>query len=464
MASSAFSFSRVPVAKPFVRTALRCVQTPLPVPESVPILEDLAHFESRSMHGQMPVIWHRAKDFQVFDRWGNCWIDFTSTIFVANVGHANDRVEAAIRELLDRDLLHTYSYPTEIRAQFIRRLVEASPAQFGKAYLMSSGTEATEAVVKLMRMNGQRRGKRRLGIVSFEGAYHGRTQGAAMIGGTAAGRTWIGYEDPNVHQLPFPYEWSLAPGETGADRFAEHVRLLEAKGIDPRADLCGFMLEAYIGWAAALIPADYVQALARFAAEHEILLGFDEVQGGFGRTGRLFVHQHYGVEPDLIACGKGISSSLPLSAVLGRADLLDLPEVGSMSSTHSANPLACAAGLASLEELLGRGLIAAAERKGAILLGRLRALQQRQPERLSRVVGKGMLAALLFRRPDTGEPDGLLASLVCERAMHKGVLFVHTGRESIKFGPPLTMPEAALHEGMDVLEEALAEILAEGYA
>jgi 4-aminobutyrate aminotransferase-like enzyme len=456
---AAFQFSRTPVSRPAVKTRYRSIQTPLPVPESLPILEALAKYESRSMHGQMPVVWDRAKDFQVFDRWGNAWIDFTSTIFVANAGHSNERIVSALREVLDHQLLHTYSYATEIRAKFLRRLIEVTPPQFEKAYLVSTGTEATEMVVKLMRLEGQRRGKRRLGIVSFEGSYHGRTQGAAMIGGTPAGRTWIGFEDPNVSQLPFPYEWALGR-QSGRERFHEHVELLRRRGVDPRQDICGLMFEAYIGWAAALIPADYAQAAAEFARDNDILLGIDEVQGGFGRTGRLFTYQHYGIEPDLIACGKGISSSLALAAVLGRAELMDLPEVGSLSSTHSANPLVCAAGLANIEEIIGRRLPEAAAEKECLLMGRLSQIQGRHPANILRTVGKGLLAALIFKKPN-GEPDSMTASLVCERAMHKGVLLVHTGRESIKFGPPLTIPDDALAEGLDVVEEALAEVVAE---
>jgi len=458
---AAFSFSRIPVKQPEVDTKHRRIRTALPVPESLPILEDLSRYESRSMHGQMPIVWDRAVDYQVFDRWGNCWIDFTSTIFLANAGHSNPRILAALRECLDKPLLHTYSYASEIRAKFLKHLVEHTPAHLEKAYLISTGTEATEMVVKLMRLEGQRIGKRKLGVVSFEGSYHGRTQGAAMIGGNAASRAWIGFEDPNVWQLPFPYEWALGAAQSGRERFELDIATLRARGIDPARDICGFMFEAYIGWAAAFIPKDYVTAAAEFARAQGILLGFDEVQGGFGRTGRLFVHQHYGVEPDLIACGKGISSSMPLSAVLGRARLMDLPEVGSLSSTHSANPLACAAGLANLQEIVDRDLVREAARKGELLLRALRELQRKHSQRIGQVTGTGMLAALILRDPVTGAPDGLTASLICERALHKGLLLVHTGRESIKLGPPLTIPDVALQEGVQVLDEALTEISAE---
>jgi 4-aminobutyrate aminotransferase-like enzyme len=454
-----FSFSRVPVKQPPVKSQFRNVQTALPVPESLPIFDDLDHYESRSMHGQVPIVWDRAKDFQIFDKWGNCWLDFTSTIFVANAGHSNDRIRTAIKDMVDHDLLHTYSYATEVRARFLKRLVQAT--KFEKAYLISTGTEATEMVVKLMRLEAERLSKRRFGIVSFEGSYHGRTQGAAMIGGSAAGRTWIGFEDPNVWQVPFPYTWSLAPGETGAQRFEQHIALLRGRGIDPAHDIAGFMFEVYIGWAAAFIPIDYVQAAVNFALEHKILVGFDEVQGGFGRTGKLFAYEHYCVQPDLIACGKGISSSMPLAAVMGRACLLDLPETGSMSSTHSANPIACAAGLANLDEIIERDLVGAAAVKGKRLFGRLSELQALYPDRISHVTGQGLLAALIFRDPVSGAADGLIASRICERALHKGILLVHTGRESIKFGPPLTIPLEALDEGIDVLHESMREIFAE---
>ncbi len=451
-----FHFSRTPVATAPVATTYRRIATPLPVPESLPLLDELAAVETRAMHGQMPIVWDRAKDFQVWDRWGNCWIDFTSTIFVANAGHANDHVLAALRRAVDAELLHSYNYPTEIRARYLTALVAALPDHVDKAYLMSTGTEATEAAFRLMRIHGQCRGKGP-GVIAFDGSYHGRTLGAALMSGSAASRDWIRYEDPHVHRFAFPF---------GADddnvdwRAVFHAELeaLAARGVDPARDISGMMLESYIGWAAAFFPRAYVEAAAAFAREHDILLAFDEVQAGFGRTGRLFAFQHYDVAPDLICCGKGIGSGFPLSALVGRGEILDLPETGILSSTHSANPLGCAAGLATLEEFERHDLVAAAERKGRRLLDRLRALQGRFPDHVDRVNGRGLVAALIFRDPRTGAPDGDTPSRICEEAMRRGVLLVHTGRESIKFGPPLTIDEAAIDEGMDVLAGIMADI------
>ena len=156
------------------------------------------------MHGQLPVVWDRAEGFQVFDAWGNCWLDFTSTIFVTNAGHGNPRIVAALRRVLDKPLLHTYTFATQERVDFIDYLIQNTPPQFEKAFLLSAGTEATECALKLMRLHGQSAGKRRGGVLCFEGNWHGRTLGAQMMGWNPKQKEWIGYQDPNIHHLPFP--------------------------------------------------------------------------------------------------------------------------------------------------------------------------------------------------------------------------------------------------------------------
>jgi 4-aminobutyrate aminotransferase-like enzyme len=457
---AAFDFARTPVDVPSVKTDYRRIQTALPVPQSLEIFEQLDRYESRSMHGQMPIVWDRAKDFQVFDKWGNCWIDFTSTIFVANAGHSNDAINQSLRDMLDKDLLHTYTYASDVRAQFLQKLIEQTPAELEKAYLVSAGTEATETAIKLMRLYAYEKKKKRPGVIAFDGSFHGRTMGAAQISSNQEQREWMGFEDPNVFHLPFPYPWDEQGSpinENGYIRFEKDVETLKARGIDLKEDIGGIIFESYIGWAAAFFPADYVQAWAECAKENDFLISFDEIQSGFARTGPLFAYQHYDVTPDIICCGKGISSSLPLAAVLGRADVLDLPDVGSLSSTHSANPLSCAAGLANLQEIERLGLVEKSTNKGEILHGRLNEMQRRHPEHISHILGAGMLASLIFRDSSTENDAGLFASRICESAMRKGVLLVHTGRESIKIGPPLTIPEDALSEGLDVLDDILQE-------
>ena len=221
------------------------------------------------------------------------------------------------------------------------------------------------------------------------------------------------------------------------------------------------MLETFQGWGAVFYPKEFVQSIEKVCRKHNILLAFDEMQAGFGRTGRRFGFHHYEVTPDVIACGKGMGGGIPLSGVLGRAEVMDLPDIGNMSSTHSANPLVCAAGLAVIEELEQRDLVGEAARKGELLFKGLTSLQQLFPHRISELLGNGLIAAVLFRNPETGAADGAFASRVAERCMQKGLLVVHTGRESIKIGPPLTIADQALLEGIEVLGEAIAEVAAE---
>lgn len=454
------TFSLTPQSVPRISTKHRLIQTPIPAEGTADVFARLEKVESRSMHGQLPLVWDRAEDFSVFDVAGNCWIDFTSTIFVANVGHSNRRVTDAIRRTLDHPLYSCYAYANPVRAQYLERLIAFAGEPFEKAFLLSAGTEATEAVLKLMRMHGQKQGKQRRGIICIENNWHGRTLGAQMMSSNLGQRAWIGYQDVDIHHIPFPYPWNLE-GESGEVFLRRGLAQLAASGINLATDVCGFMLETFQGWGAVFYPKDFVQAIEKICRQNGILLAFDEMQSGFGRTGKPFGFQHYEVTPDLIACGKGMGGGVPLSGVIGRGEIMDLPDVGNMSSTHSANPLVCAAGLAVLEELEIRDLIAEADRKGRIFRDALEDLQRKFPERISWILGKGMIYAVLFRNPETGLADGSFTSQVAELCMQKGVLVVHTGRESIKLGPPLTIPDEALLEGISVMGAAIAEVAAQ---
>jgi 4-aminobutyrate aminotransferase-like enzyme len=454
-----YEFPLVPVDVPKVSTRFRKIVTSQPVPESLEIFRELSKYEAKSMHGQLPVVWDRAEDFLVYDPYGNCWIDFTSTIFVANAGHSNPLIISSLKEAIEKKLLHTYTFVNEARVNLLRKLIEMTPEHLQKAFLLSSGTEAAEAAVKLMRIYGRTKSPSKLGIISFTGGMHGRTMCAEMLKGDPKSLEWIGYKDPNIYHIPFPCPW-MSEGKADYDwreHFERDIAALSESGMNA-GNICGFMIESFQGWGAIFYPDDYIKALTEFARERDILLAFDEIQSGFGRTGKLFACEHYGVEPDLVCVGKGFSSSLPLSAVLGPEHIMNLPEPGEMSSTHSGNPLCCAAGLANLESIESMNLVGESERKGSLLHNRLRLIKKKFPKRVSNTLGKGLIAALLTAKPGTGSPDPLFSSKVVERAMQKGLLLVHTGRESIKIGPPLTIADEALAEGLDVLEESIREI------
>lgn len=454
MAGNAFSLTPKEVKS--IRTKFRRIKTKLPVPESLPYFEKLFKLETKAMHGQIPLIWEKAQNFQVHDRWGNKWLDFTSTIFVANSGHANKRVLNGIRKLLKKPLLHTYTYLSKERIEYLEYLIDNTPAQFEKAFLLSAGTEATEVALKLMRMKGSLISKKKLGIICFEGAYHGRTMGAQFMNGPSSGRDWIGYEDPNIHHINFPYPWSI---EDPKDYFDQEInRLLAEKGLDAKENLSGFMLETYQGWGAIFYPKEFISAIYNFAKKNNMLIAFDEMQSGFGRTGKLFGYQHYEIEPDLICCGKGASSGPPLSLVLGSSELMDLPDIGSMSSTHSANPISCVAGYQNMKALIEDGLINKAEQLGNLFHEKLNFIKSKYSDHLRYVFGKGMVAALVFI-DKKDKPLSNLCDKISELAFQRGLLVVHTGRESIKLAPPLSISKEALEEGLEVLDQCIGDSL-----
>lgn len=452
---SGYNFAKTPQRVPPLKTRYRVIKTKIPAPKSVAVLKNLEKYESRSMHGQLPVLWDRAEGFQVFDKYGNRWIDFTSTIFVTNTGHSNPAIIKELRRQLGKKLLHTYTFAHEARERLLKKLNETTPAYLQKSFLLSSGTEATECAIKLMRMHGRNINHSKNVIISFKGSMHGRTMGAEMLKGDPSLSAWIGYKDPNIYHLPFPHPWKTKEAE-GAACFRKDIQALKKKGFYFDR-ICGFMIESYRGWGALFYPKSYIRELFSFAKKYSALVAFDDIQGGFGRTGKFLAYQHYGVKPDLVCLGKALSGGLPLSAVMGRKSIMDLPDTGSMSSTHSGNPLSCAAALANLEELKRKNLVGKSAGKGRLLHVRLNKLKKQYPEYISYVFGKGMLAAIIVTDPESQKPDGILASLICEKAMQKGLLLVHTGRESIKIGPPLTISRKALLEGIQVLEQCFKE-------
>ena len=456
-------FSHTPKEVKKINTKYRTIVTKIRVPESIPILNKVYETESHSMHGQMPIIWDRAEGVQVFDSWGNKWLDFSSTIFVTNAGHGNKRIIDALSKVINKPLLHTYTYTSPERYKYLKYLISNTPKNFDKAFLLSAGTEATEAALKLMRLNGIKLRKDKGGILCFEGNWHGRTLGAQMMGWNPKQKEWIGYFDPNIHHIPFPYPW-IDEAVTNPRKFFRNSikKLIEKKNINPKKDLCGIMMETFQGWGAIFYPKEFVQEVSLFAKENNLLLAFDEMQAGFGRTGELFGYMNYDVEPDILACGKGASSSLPLSIVLGKKEIMDLPDIGSMSSTHSANPLVCASGLANIKALIEDGLIENSKNLGKIFHNKLNPLLKKYPNYISSIQGVGLLAAVIFTNPN-GEPLSKLCDLISEKCLQTGLLVVHTGRESIKLAPPLVIKEEELNEGIDTFFEAVDQSINELY-
>lgn len=440
-----------PKPVPPVHTAWRRIRSPLPHPESVPILERMAAHEPRSVLGQPPVLWHRAEGCQVEDPWGNCWLDWTSGVLVANAGHGRPEVAAAMIEIAQRPLHFSYCFSTAERAELAERLARLAPEGLDKVFFLSTGSEANEAAIKMSRAWQRNRNPERSRVVSFVSGFHGRTMGAQLAGGDPVAKQWIAEDQRHFVQVPFPDGFRVT--ETGFETFEQS---LAAQGVAPE-QVALVLMESYQGGGASFAPVPYVRALSAWCDQHDVLLCMDEVQAGFGRTGRFFAFEHYGIRPDLIACGKAISGSLPLSAVIGPADLLDQYPPGSMTSTHGGHVVACAAALAHLDLLVKDNLVERAATEGEVFGKRLRDLAEHHPF-VGAVHGQGLVYGLHIVGPDGRTPDPARARAIVWGCYERGLLMfapVGVGGATVKICPPLSTPTEALEEGVAVLYEAL---------
>lgn len=443
----------------YIETKHRKISTKIPHPDSIKVIKELREVESDSMHDQLPLLWDSAKDYQIFDGYGNYFIDLTSTIFVANVGHSHPRVVEAIKKSCEKPLLNNYYYPSHERKDFVKKLIEVTPKHLNKAILYSTGSETTEASFKIMRQHGSSIHKEKITILSFEGSFHGKTTGSQQLGGKVSGKSWIKNFDKDIVHIPFPTQWYLEENGLSAEElFYRDLNELKNQGVKLE-NIAGIIMEPYQGWGALFYPQEYIDAMVKWAKENKTLITVDEVQAGFGRTGKLFGFQHYCIEPDLVCMGKAISSSLPLSSIIGREELINLD--ASMNSTHGGNPMACAASLASLNVLIEEKLIEKSIKKAQVLEEELLKWQNEFPEIISFVSSKGLVAAIFFVKKGTNELDIELVDKLIYKAMLKGVNSVRTLSGTIKIGPPLSIPQEAIVEAINVYKECLIELLEE---
>jgi 4-aminobutyrate aminotransferase/diaminobutyrate-pyruvate transaminase/4-aminobutyrate aminotransferase/(S)-3-amino-2-methylpropionate transaminase len=243
------SYELLPRKVPHVATKYRRIVTEIPAPESIPVLETLRRYEPQSMSGQPPVVWDRAEGIQVFDRFGNAWLDWSSGVLVTNVGHSHPKVRQAILDQVGHGLVHNYCFPSEIRARTVEALARVAPPGLDKVFLLTTGAEACECALKLMRTWGQKVGKRgKITLVTFDNAFHGRTLGAQMASGIPALKSWIVNLDPDMVQVPFP------DGFRGPDTsFEGFLRALEERSVKPE-QVAGVMTETYQGGNASSVP------------------------------------------------------------------------------------------------------------------------------------------------------------------------------------------------------------------
>jgi 4-aminobutyrate aminotransferase/(S)-3-amino-2-methylpropionate transaminase len=429
------------------------LKTAIPGPRSQELAARRDRAVPKGIGHSTPVYAASAHGALVTDVDGNVFLDFAGGIGTLNVGHTNPEVVRAATEQLARATHTCFSVaPYESYVALAETLNRLTPGDFAKkTMLANSGAEALENAVKIARHATNREA-----VVVFEHAFHGRTlMTLSMTSKVRPYKFGFGPFAPEVYRLPFPYEY-----RGHYDGRAEAAAQLEEffrTQVAAEKVAC-VVLELVLGEGGFIVaPRDYVDTLARVCREHGILLVIDEVQTGFGRTGRLFACEHYGLAPDLIATAKSLGGGLPISAVTGRAEVMDSAQVGGLGGTYTGNPVSCAASLAALEFLERNRLWERAEAIGRVVEQRFRCFLDRFPF-VGDARGLGAMRALeLVRDKKTKEPDKERTDRVLRGAYERGLLLVTAGTYGnvIRTLMPLVITDDELTEGLDVLEKAL---------
>jgi 4-aminobutyrate aminotransferase/(S)-3-amino-2-methylpropionate transaminase len=440
--------------------------TEIPGPKSRALLARRAAAVPRGVPAVTPIAVVHAQGAVITDADGNQLIDFGGGIGVVNTGHRHPSVVQAVRDQLDR-FAHV-CFPVSTYEPYIalaERLNQLTPGDHPKrTFLLNSGAEAVENAVKVARHFTGRQA-----VVCFEHGFHGRTNLAlALTSKVMPYKKGFGPFAPEVYRIPFPYCYRCENGvqrDGGAGGqccMAGRGRLeqLFASIVDPDS-VAAIVMELELGEGGFVpAPKEYVTELAAFARDHGILFIADEIQTGFGRTGKLFASEHYELVPDLITTAKSLAGGLPLAAVTGRADVLEASQVGGLGGTYGGNPLACAAALAVLDAMESERIPARAAQMGE----RIRARFCRWATRhacIGDVRGLGAMVGMeLVTDRTTKEPDKTLTGKLLAAALARGVILLSSGTygNTVRMLAPLTTPDPILDEGLDAMEQALEAV------
>jgi 4-aminobutyrate aminotransferase / (S)-3-amino-2-methylpropionate transaminase / 5-aminovalerate transaminase len=440
--------------------------TEIPGPKSRALQARRVQAVPRGVPSVTPIAVVHAEGAVVTDADGNRLIDFAGGIGVVNTGHRHPEVVEAVRRQLDR-YAHV-CFPVSSYEPYIElaeRLNQITPGEHPKrTFLVNSGAEAVENAVKVARYYTGRQA-----IVCFEHGFHGRTNLALALTSKAMPyKKGFGPFAPEVYRIPYPYCYRCGEagrrggGEAGNCCLASRERLEQmfASVVDPDS-VAAIIMELQLGEGGFVpAPREYVSALADFARNHGILFIADEIQTGFGRTGKLFASEHYDLMPDIIVTAKSLAGGLPLAAITGRAEVLDAPHVGGLGGTYGGNPLACAAALAVLDAMESEGLPARAALMGERIRSRFCQWATRYPA-IGDVRGLGAMVAMeLVLDRQSKAPDKSSVTRILARSLEWGLILLSSGTygNTVRVLAPLTTPDEVIDEGLSVLESALESV------
>ena len=433
------------------------IKTPLPGPKAKEIIER-DHRHSSPAYGRVyPLVVKEGRGMVIEDVDGNLFLDFMAGIAVANTGHSHPRVVKAIEEQA-RKFLHICGsdFYYEPMAELAEKLSQLAPGSGNKkVFLTNSGTETVEAAIKLARYSTKRQH-----IIAFQGAFHGRSLGAlSLTASRSSHRAHFGPLIPGVHHLPYGFcqrcPYNLTYGSCGIECVEVLEKTLFRHEIAPE-EIAAIFVEPIQGEGGYIVPPpEYLPMLQDLCRRHGILLVLDEIQSGFGRTGKMFACEHWGIEPDILCVAKGIASGMPLGAMIAREEISTWTR-STHGSTFGGNPVACAAALATIA-VIEDGLVQNSAEVGGYLKDQLSRLKIKHAV-ISDVRGLGLMLGAEFARPDAGRtPDPKLRDQVMQKCFEKGLLLLSCGESTLRFCPPLIVTRAEVDTAVEIFDAAIED-------
>ena len=434
------------------------IKTDLPGPKARELLARDALVVSPSYPRDYPFVMSHGKGAEIWDVDGNRFLDFAAGIAVCSTGHSHPAVVQAIKDAADRFLHISSDYWHEGQVRLAERLNDLSPMKEPvMSFFAQSGTESVEAALKLARYTTAR-GR----FIGFLGGFHGRTMGSLSFTSSKYTQQKGFFPSmPGVTHVPYPNNYR--PLFSGADQGRAVLRYIEDDLFVhnvPASEVAGILIEPIQGEGGYLVPPDgFLQGLRELCDRHGILLIFDEVQCGVGRTGKMFAAQHWGVAPDIMTLAKGLGSGLPIGMVVAKRSIMQKWTRGAHGNTFGGNPLCCAAALATID-LIEREYCANAAKVGDYFMRRLRGFADKFAV-VGEVRGKGLMIGVeLVKDRASKEPAKKLCDALITRAYHNGLILLACGQSTVRFMPPLVIDEADVDEAVALLDQSLVEVLA----
>jgi 4-aminobutyrate aminotransferase len=433
------------------------LKTELPGPNARAMLARDVAVASPSYPRDYPFVMSHGRGTEVWDVDGNRFLDFVAGIAVCSTGHAHPRVVAAIKAAADKFLHVSSDYWHENMTGLSERLAEHAPmGEPVMSFLCQSGTESVEGAIKLARyVTGRPR------FIGFLGSFHGRTMGSlSFTSSKYTQQKGFAPTMPGVTHVPYPNPYR--PLFAGADQgkaVLDYIRMLFERNVPP-SEVAAMLIEPLQGEGGYIVPPDgFLAGLRALCDEHGILLIFDEVQSGVGRTGKMFACEHSGVRPDIMTSAKGLGSGMPIGAIIAKKSLMEQWKRGAHGNTFGGNPLSCAAAIATLD-LVKSEYAANAARVGEHFMGRLREMARDYPC-IGQVRGKGLMIGMELIENDADRtPARALCDRLVTRGFHNGLLLLSCGVSTLRFMPPLCVTEAEVDEAVQILRVSLDQALA----